>query len=84
MAAAQYGKSEMGEKAKVHAKVILGRPDTSVLPGIRSNKLGEGFGLGVELAVEGVEDDRIIRLAHQFCPYSRMLEHGGEVSVKKL
>ena len=54
--AARAGKKELGEKAKVHAKVFLGHPEN---PDI------EGFGLRVELGVEGIEDDDIIAAAHE-------------------
>ncbi|EIN11388.1 OsmC-like protein [Punctularia strigosozonata HHB-11173 SS5] len=84
MAAASFGKPELGEKAKVHAKVVLGHPDPAALPGPQDTKLGEGLGLGVELIVEGIKDDRIIKAAHEFCPYSRLMQHGGDVSIKTL
>lgn len=53
--AARAGKKELGEKAKVHSKVYLGHPKDPNL---------EGFGLRVELSVEGIEDDDIIAAAH--------------------
>ena len=92
--AARAGKKELGEKAKVHAKVFLGHPEN---PDI------EGLGLRVELGVEGIEDDDIIAAAHeasvaapvahpplmltvvhQFCAYSRALTQGCEVTVVKV
>lgn len=53
--AARAGKKEIAEKAKVHSKVFLGHPED---PDV------EGFGLRVELCVEGIEDDDIIAAAH--------------------
>ncbi|KAI0730283.1 OsmC-domain-containing protein [Fomitopsis betulina] len=72
--AARAGKKELGEKAKVHSKVYLGHPKDPNL---------EGFGLRVELSVEGIEDDDIIAAAHNFCAYSRALTQGCEVTVMK-
>ena len=54
--AARAGKKELSAKVKVHAKVFLGHPEN---PDI------EGFGLRVELGVEGIEDDDIIAAAHE-------------------
>jgi len=43
----------------------------------------EGFGIGVDIKVEGVEDDELIKAAHEFCPYSRALTQGVLVNVSK-
>ncbi|GJE94403.1 OsmC-domain-containing protein [Phanerochaete sordida] len=71
---ARAGKKEMTDKAKVHATVFLGHPMDPDL---------EGFGLRVELTVEGVPDDALIQAAHDFCPYSRALKHGIDVKITK-
>ncbi|KAI9509421.1 OsmC/Ohr family [Russula earlei] len=70
--AAQKGKKTVGERAKVHADVTLGRP-----------KGRPGFGLKVVLRVEGVEDQAILDAAHEMCPYSRALREGVHVDVEK-
>ncbi|EKM54619.1 uncharacterized protein PHACADRAFT_258596 [Phanerochaete carnosa HHB-10118-sp] len=69
------GKKELTDKAQVHATVYLGHPTDPNL---------EGFGLRVELTVEGCEDDALIHAAHEFCPYSRALKHGIDVKVNKV
>lgn len=71
---ARAGKKELTDKAKVHATVFLGHP---------SDPNMEGFGLRVELTVEGCPDDALIQAAHEFCPYSRALKHGIDVKVTK-
>ncbi|KAH9935737.1 OsmC/Ohr family [Fomitopsis serialis] len=73
--AARAGKKELSETAKVHTKVFLGHPENPDL---------EGFGLRVEVGVEGIDDDDIIAAAHDFCAYSRALTQGCEVSVVKV
>ncbi|OCH92454.1 OsmC-like protein [Obba rivulosa] len=75
LAAARAGKKELAENAKVHATVFLGHPKDPDM---------EGFGLRVEIGVEGCDDDAIIAAAHEFCPYSRALTRGVEVDVKKV
>ncbi|KAH9858464.1 OsmC-like protein [Lenzites betulinus] len=75
LAAARANKKELAESAKVTANVFLGHPSE---PDI------DGFGLRVEINVEGCNDDAIISAAHEFCPYSRMLEHGAEVTIAKI
>ncbi|ETW80665.1 hypothetical protein HETIRDRAFT_459374 [Heterobasidion irregulare TC 32-1] len=72
LAASRAGKKEVGDRAKVHAKVYLGHPTDR-----------EGFGLKVDINVEGVEDDAIIAAAHDICPYSLALREGIEVNVAK-
>ena len=53
-AAGKKGKKEVGERAVVHADVILGQPTDR-----------PGFGLKVVLRVEGVEDQAILDAAHE-------------------
>jgi len=53
-AAGQKGKKEVGERAVVHADVILGQPTDR-----------PGYGLKVVLRVEGVEDQAILDAAHE-------------------
>ncbi|KAI0683281.1 OsmC-domain-containing protein [Cerioporus squamosus] len=74
LAAARANKKELAENAKVTANVFLGHPENPDL---------DGFGLRVELNVEGCPDDAIIAEAHEFCPYSRALKHGAEVTITK-
>jgi len=71
-AAGKKGKKEVGERAIVHADVILGQPTDR-----------PGFGLKVVLRVEGVEDQAILDAAHEMCPYSRALREGVVVDVEK-
>ncbi|KIP05578.1 hypothetical protein PHLGIDRAFT_91930 [Phlebiopsis gigantea 11061_1 CR5-6] len=71
---ARAGKKEIVDKAKVHATVFLGHPTDANM---------EGFGLRVELTIEGCEDDALIQAAHEFCPYSRALKHGIDVKINK-
>ncbi|TBU33944.1 OsmC-domain-containing protein [Dichomitus squalens] len=74
LAAARANKKDLAENAKVTANVFLGHP---LEPDI------DGFGLRAEIMVEGCPDDAIIAEAHEFCPYSRALEHGAEVTITK-
>ena len=53
-AAGKKGKKEVGERAVVHADVILGQPTDRA-----------GYGLKVVLRVEGVEDQAILDAAHE-------------------
>lgn len=53
-AAGKKGKKEVGERAVVHADVILGQPTDR-----------PGYGLKVVLRVEGVEDQAILDAAHE-------------------
>ena len=53
-AAGKGGKKEVGERAVVHADVILGLPTDR-----------PGYGLKVVLRVEGVEDQAILDAAHE-------------------
>ncbi|KAI0744102.1 OsmC-like protein [Daedaleopsis nitida] len=75
LAAARANKKEIAENAKVTANVFLGHP---------TNPDIDGFGLRAEINVEGCADDAIIADAHDFCPYSRALKHGAEVTVTKV
>ena len=52
--AGKRGKKEVGERAVVHADVILGQPTDR-----------PGYGLKVVLRIEGVEDQAIIDAAHE-------------------
>ncbi|KAI0254132.1 OsmC/Ohr family [Lactifluus subvellereus] len=70
--AAKQGKKEAVARAVVHADVTLGLPTDRA-----------GYGLGVVLRVEGVEDQAIIDGAHELCPYSRALREGIVVDVQK-
>ena len=63
------GKTDMAKNAVVHASVKLGTPTEL-----------KGFGLGVDIKVEGI-DEELLKAGHEFCPYSRMLKYGGEVTV---
>ncbi|KAM5534570.1 hypothetical protein V8D89_011774 [Ganoderma adspersum] len=74
LAAARANKKELAENAKVTAHVFLGHPMDPNL---------DGFRLRVELAVEGCSEDAIIAEAHQFCPYSRALCGGAQVTISK-
>ncbi|KZT22241.1 OsmC-like protein [Neolentinus lepideus HHB14362 ss-1] len=65
--------SEQAKSAVVRTKVYMGEPEG----------LG-GFGLAVDVEVEGVEDDELIKAGHEACPYSRALKHGAVVNVKKV
>jgi len=68
----QSGNKDAAANAKIHSSVSLG-------PAVGMS----GFGLKVDLKVEGVDDANLIQAAHEFCPYSRALQHGIEVSVSK-
>ena len=54
--AKKTGKTDLAKNAVVHAKVHLGEPE----------KIG-GFGIAVDISVEGVEDDALIQAAHEVC-----------------
>ncbi|KAA1473951.1 OsmC-like protein [Dentipellis sp. KUC8613] len=72
-AARQMGKADAVRNAAIHADVHIGEPDG----------LG-GFGIAVDIKVEGVEDEKIIEAGHKFCPYSRALSQGAVVNVSKI
>jgi len=72
--AGRMGKQEMAKKAIVHTSVHLGNP---------ADKESAGFGIAVDIKVEGV-DDELLKAGHEFCPYSRALKYGAEVNVSRL
>ncbi|KAL1942809.1 hypothetical protein VTO73DRAFT_5049 [Trametes versicolor] len=72
MVAGQTGKTDAARNAAVHAQVHLGQPDGM-----------EGFGLQVDLQVEGIDDMELIQAGHKACPYSRAFAHGAVVNVTK-
>ncbi|KAG2363323.1 OsmC/Ohr family [Suillus spraguei] len=69
MMAGKTGKKDAARHAVIHTTVHLGEAEG----------LG-GFGLAVDIKVEGVEDEELIKAA---CPYSRALTHGVVVNVSK-
>lgn len=56
MKARNAGKKDAVEHAVIHTEVHLGEP----------NAIG-GFGLAVDIKVEGVDDDALIQAAHEVC-----------------
>jgi hypothetical protein len=52
--AGHAGKKEAAAKAKIHSSVVLG-----------SSVEMEGFALKVDLKVEGIEDESLIKAAHE-------------------
>ncbi|KAH7913266.1 OsmC/Ohr family [Hygrophoropsis aurantiaca] len=72
MMAGKTGKKDAARNAVIHASVHLGEAEG----------LG-GFGLAVDIKVEGVEDEELIKAGHEACPYSRALQHGAVVNVSK-
>ncbi|KAI0829831.1 OsmC-like protein [Trametes gibbosa] len=72
MVAGQTGKTDQARNAVVHAQVHLGQPEGM-----------EGFGLQVDIQIEGIEDMELIQAGHKACPYSRALTHGAVVNVTK-
>ncbi|KAF8223159.1 organic hydroperoxide resistance protein [Tricholoma matsutake] len=71
LAARQMGKHESAKTAVIHTNVHIGEPTD--MP---------GFGLAVDIKVEGADED-VIKAAHELCPYSRALKHGIVVNVSK-
>ena len=53
LVAGQTGKKELAANAKIHTSVHIGEPNN--LP---------GFGIAVEIEVEGVPDEQLIQAAH--------------------
>ena len=53
--AKRMGKEEMGKKAVVHTSVHIGTPEDK-----------EGFGLAVDIKVEGV-DEELLNAGHEVC-----------------
>lgn len=72
LVAAKAGKKDLAANAKIHTAVHLGVPEGM-----------EGFGVNVDIKVEGVPDESLIQAAHEFCPYSRIMKHGAKVTVSK-
>ncbi|KAG1900503.1 OsmC/Ohr family [Suillus fuscotomentosus] len=72
MMAGKTGKRDAARHAVIHTTVHLGEAEG----------LG-GFGLAVDIKVEGVEDEELIKAGHEACPYSRALMHGAVVNVSK-
>lgn len=58
LVASRAGKKELAEHAKIHTSVFLGHPTDPNL---------DGFGLRVEITVEGCNDDALIQAAHEVC-----------------
>ncbi|THH26766.1 hypothetical protein EUX98_g7425 [Antrodiella citrinella] len=75
LAASRADHGELVDTAKVNASVFLGHPEDPNM---------DGFGLRVELTVEGCDDDAIINAAHEFCPYSRALTQGADIKIMKV
>ncbi|KAI0779462.1 OsmC-like protein [Fomes fomentarius] len=72
LVAGQTGKAEMARNAAVHTQVHVGQPEGK-----------EGFGLQVDIQVEGVDDTELIEAGHKACPYSRALHHGAVVNITR-
>ncbi|KAF8584819.1 OsmC-like protein [Ramaria rubella] len=73
LTASMAGKKDLVKEAKIHTAVHLGEPNDK-----------PGFGIAVDIEVEGVADEQLITDAHAFCPYSRALNLGAQVTVKKI
>ncbi|KAI0700739.1 OsmC-like protein [Cytidiella melzeri] len=71
LASNNLGKTDEARNAVVHTSVHLGKP-----------KDMDGYGLEVEIQVEGISQD-LIDAGHAACPYSRALKHGAKVTVTK-
>ncbi|KII92573.1 hypothetical protein PLICRDRAFT_172648 [Plicaturopsis crispa FD-325 SS-3] len=72
MMARKLGKADAVKDAKINVSVHLGEPEG----------LG-GFGIAVDIKVEGIEDQEVIDAGHEACPYSRALKHGAVVNISK-
>ncbi|EIM82790.1 OsmC-like protein [Stereum hirsutum FP-91666 SS1] len=72
VSAGKMGKSDQAKSATVHANVHIG-----------DAKEVDGYGLSVDLKIDGVQDQDLIDAAHQLCPYSRAFAHGAVVNVSK-
>jgi len=70
--ASNSGKKDAVSAAKVHTFVHFGE-----------SKDTPGFGIAVDIEVEGVAEAGLIQEAHAFCPYSRAMSQGVEVTVKQ-
>ncbi|KAF8444768.1 OsmC-like protein [Boletus edulis BED1] len=69
--AGRLGKSDAVKDAVIHTSVHLGEAEIG------------GFGIAVDIKVEGVEDEEVIKAGHEACPYSRALVHGIKVNISK-
>ncbi|KAK7473131.1 hypothetical protein VKT23_001232 [Stygiomarasmius scandens] len=69
--AEQQGKSEMAKDTKVHANVSIGEAEGMT-----------GWGIKVDIEVEGLKDESLLKAASEFCPYSRILKDGAIVTAK--
>jgi len=68
--ARSQGKSDAVKDAKINLSVHIGTPTDK-----------PGFGIAVDIAVQGVSDKELIQAAHDACPYSRALKYGATVNV---
>ncbi|TFY78972.1 hypothetical protein EWM64_g5044 [Hericium alpestre] len=66
------GLDDIARDALVHAEVHIGPPNQV-----------EGFAIEVDIKVQGVDDEELIKEGHKLCPYSRALNHGALVNVSK-
>jgi Ohr subfamily peroxiredoxin len=71
MMAGKMGKPGAAKDAVVHTSVHIGEP----------KEIG-GFGIAVDIKVEGVDED-LLKAGHENCPYSRALKHGAVVNVSR-
>lgn len=71
--AGRLGKADVIKDAVVRTSVHLGEVE----------ELG-GFGIAVDIQVGGVEDEALIKAAHEACPYSRALTQGAVVNLSKI
>ncbi|THU94181.1 OsmC-like protein [Dendrothele bispora CBS 962.96] len=69
--AKKQGKSELAKDAKVHASVSIGEAE-----GV------SGWGIKVDVEVEGLKDESLLKAGSEFCPYSRILKDGAVVTAK--
>ncbi|KAI0089096.1 OsmC-like protein [Irpex rosettiformis] len=67
----RLGKTDEARSAVVHAQVHIGKPNGM-----------EGFGLEVEIQVEGVSQE-LVDAGNAACPYSRAFKNGAKVTVTK-
>ena len=76
MVAGRLGKSEAVKDAVIHTNVHLGE----------AGQIG-GFGIAVDIKVEGVEDEEVIKAGHEVCFVLRFREqgrHGNFVFLARL
>ena len=59
--AKSLGKEEMGKKAVVHTSVHIGEPNNF-----------QGYGLAVDIKVEGV-DEELLKAGHEVCRIKSMM-----------